>query len=70
MTLIAALSRSAVSSIITGHFPPSSRIQGVRFLAAAIATALPVSVDPVKQMISNLRLVSFWATLIFPYITR
>jgi len=58
----AALSRLAVSSIITGHFPPSYKMQGVRFLAASMATSFPVSVDPVKQIKSNFNLVKYLAT--------
>jgi hypothetical protein len=58
MIRIAALSRFAVSSTITGHFPPNSKMQGVKFFAASIATNLPVSVDPVKQIKSNLSLVN------------
>ena len=69
MILLAADSRLAVSSMITGHFPPSYRIQGVRFLAASMATNLPVSVEPVKQMISNFNWVRVFATWIFPSIT-
>ena len=33
-----------------GHFPPSSRIHGTRFLAADEATSLPFSVLPVKMI--------------------
>lgn len=43
----------ADSSTMVGDFPPSSSKQGVRFLAASIATSLPVCGDPVKQIISN-----------------
>jgi hypothetical protein len=38
---------------MTGHFPPNSKMQGVRFLAAYIATSLPVTVDPVKHIMSK-----------------
>lgn len=38
---------------IIGHFPPSSRIQGVRFFAAASATSFPFYVDPVKTIESK-----------------
>lgn len=66
---MAALLRLAVSSTITGHFPPSSRIQGVKFFAAYIATSLPVSVEPVKHIISNFCLVRVLATYTFPSMT-
>ncbi len=66
MILLTAFSILAVSSIITGHFPPSSNKQGVKFFAASIATNLPVSVEPVKQIKSNGKLVSFCAILTFP----
>lgn len=69
-TLIAALYILAVSSIMTGHLPPSYKIHGVRFLAASIATNLPVVVDPVKQIISNGNFVIALATYIFPSITQ
>ena len=49
---LTAASRDAVSSIMLGHFPPSYRMQGVRFFAASIATSLPVIVEPVKQIMS------------------
>jgi hypothetical protein len=51
--LDAAKSISALVSTITGHFPPNSRIQGTKFTAAAFATNLPFSVEPVKQMRSH-----------------
>ena len=38
---LAACSRFAVLSTIVGDFPPSSRLTGVRNLAAASATSLP-----------------------------
>lgn len=44
-------------------------MQGVKFLAASIATSLPVKVDPVKQIISTGNLVKAFATYTFPYIT-
>jgi len=46
-------SKSASLSIIRGFLPPSSIIQGTRFLAAAAETSLPFSEDPVKQIMSN-----------------
>lgn len=61
-TLIAALYTLALSSMMTGHFPPNSKIQGVKFLAASIATSLPVVVEPVKQIISNGNFVIVFAT--------
>jgi len=56
----------ALESTITGHFPPNYKIQGVRFLAASMATHLPVTVDPVKQIISKGSLVIALATSTFP----
>ena len=53
---------------MTGHFPPSSRIQGVKFLAASMATSLPVKDEPVKQMQSKGRDDSFLAISTFPSI--
>jgi hypothetical protein len=41
----------------------------VRFLAAYIATSLPVTVDPVKQMLSTGSFETALATSIFPSIT-
>ena len=67
--LLTAVGIFAVSSTITGHFPPSSKMQGVRFLAASMATILPVNVEPVKQMISTGNLVRALATYTFPYTT-
>lgn len=52
--------------MITGHLPPSYKIQGVRFLAASIATNRPVAVEPVKQIISKGSLVIALATSTFP----
>ena len=49
----AAKFKSAVSSIIVGDFPPSSKRQGTRFLAAEAATRRPFSVEPVKAMMSK-----------------
>lgn len=40
-THIAAYSRSAEESMTVGHLPPSSRMQGVKFLEAAEAISLP-----------------------------
>ena len=64
--LAIALYILADSSTIVGLFPPNSRIQGVRFFAAAEATSFPVAVDPVKQMISNYKFVRAFATSTFP----
>jgi hypothetical protein len=50
---LAADAASQLSSIIAGLFPPSSRTQGTRFLAAAYATNFPFSVEPVKTILSN-----------------
>jgi hypothetical protein len=52
-TFAAAKSMSALSSTTHGHLPPSSRMQGTRFLAAASATSFPFIVDPVKQIKSH-----------------
>ena len=57
-----ALSIFAVSSTMTGDFPPSSRMHGVRFLAASMATNLPVVVEPVKHIMSNFSFVIALAT--------
>lgn len=67
--LITALSILAVSSTIIGHFPPSYKIQGVKLLAASLATNLPVAVDPVKQIKSKGNLVMALATSTFPSMT-
>jgi hypothetical protein len=61
--LFTATSRLAPLSMMRGDLPPSSRIQGVRFLAAAAATNLPFSVEPVKMILSTLMLVERIATL-------
>ena len=42
-----AASSDASSNTTTGALPPSSRCARVRFLAAAVATAIPAPVDPV-----------------------
>jgi hypothetical protein len=44
-------------------------MHGVKFLAASMATNLPVSVDPVKQMMSNFIFVSVLATSTLPSTT-
>ena len=62
ITLKTAFYISAVSSIITGHFPPSSNKHGVKFFAAYKATDFPVTVDPVKQIISKGSLLMVLAT--------
>lgn len=36
-----------------GHFPPNSRVQGVKCLDAASATIFPTFVPPVKKIWSN-----------------
>ena len=64
-----AASREAVSSIIVGHFPPNSKIQGVKFLAASMAINRPVWVEPVKQIISNFNWVKAFPTYTFPSTT-
>ena len=40
----------AVSSIIHGFFPPNSKVTGVKFGAAALATILPTATLPVKKI--------------------
>ena len=45
-----ARSRSASSRMTVGLLPPSSNEQGMRFSAAARATAFAVGTEPVKQM--------------------
>ena len=40
--------RFADLSTTSGDLPPNSRIQGTKFFAAACATSLPFSDDPVK----------------------
>ena len=47
---------------MTGNFPPSSKIHGVKFFAAYIATSLPVIVDPVKHIVSKGSFVIVFAT--------
>jgi len=56
----------AVSSTMTGHLPPSSNMQGTKFLAASMATNRPVKVDPVKQITSTGKRVTALATSILP----
>ncbi len=46
-------SRSASAKATNGDLPPSSSETGVRFAAAACATSLPVSIDPVNAMRST-----------------
>lgn len=65
----AANSKFALSSTIHGDFPPSSRMQGVRFSAAAFCTNFPFSGLPVKIMISNFLEVKDLATSTAPSIT-
>jgi hypothetical protein len=67
-TFLAARAASQLSSIIAGLFPPSSRTHGTRFLAAACATNFPFSVEPVKTILSNLKVVINFATSVYPYI--
>jgi len=55
-----------VSSTITGLFPPSSRTQGTRLFAAALATSLPFYDEPVKKNKSKLASFKVFATLPFP----
>ncbi len=46
----AASSTSKSSQTMVGDLPPSSRVMGVRFSAAARITVRPASADPVKMM--------------------
>ena len=62
----AALLRSAPLSIIVGHFPPNSKIQGIRFSAAALAINFPFSGEPVKIIKSHLYYAIELATFIAP----
>lgn len=50
--------RFADLSTTSGDFPPNSRIQGTKFFAAACATSLPFSDDPVKIIKSTFILVA------------
>ena len=59
----------ALSSTMTGHLPPSYSMQGTKFLAASMATSLPVAVDPVKQITSTGNLVTVLATSTLPSMT-
>src|SRR5436309_12589983 len=49
----AALGTSASSSTIMGSLPPSSSTTGIRYLAAASATRLPVVTLPVNMTLST-----------------
>lgn len=60
--LLAAPLILAVASTTTGHLPPNSRTQGTRFLAAYVATYVPVLVEPVNSMTSTLDETSVLAT--------
>ena len=52
--LLAARGMSAVLSIMHGLFPPSSRMTGVRFFAAAAITVFASAGLPVKKITSHL----------------
>lgn len=54
--------KSASLSIIVGDFPPNSKIQGVKFSAAAFATNFPFIGDPVKIIKSQAKVVILPAT--------
>lgn len=43
-------SRSVPGKMIAGSFPPSSKVNGVMFSAAARATLRPTSSDPINVM--------------------
>ena len=50
LAIFTATSKSASSQMITGDFPPSSRVTGFKLLlAAASMMNLPTAVDPVKE---------------------
>lgn len=53
MIRFAAVSMFVFSSTITGHFPPSSSVTGVKFSAAAFATILPTETLPVESKIPH-----------------
>jgi hypothetical protein len=48
--LFAARTISALAVIITGDFPPSSKVTGVRNLEAAAMTMLPTELAPVYMI--------------------
>jgi len=54
---------------MVGLFPPSSKMQGIKFSAAAFATNFPFSGLPVKTIKSQGSLVIAFATSIYPSIT-
>lgn len=56
-------------SIIVGHFPPNSNMQGIKFSLAALATNFPFSGLPVKIIKSKGSVVIFFATSTPPSIT-
>lgn len=60
---------STEPSTMHGLLPPSSRIHGIKFSAAALATNLPLSVPPVKIIKSKGYFVILFATSIPPSIT-
>ena len=53
-----ALSKNASSSSMIsakntlGDLPPNSKVAGIRLLAAAVAIARPVAVEPVKPILA------------------
>ena len=55
---------------MVGHLPPNYKMQGTRFLAASMATSLPVVVEPVKQMMSTGSRVTALATYTLPSMAR
>ena len=50
---LAVVAMSASASTIAGFLPPSSRVTGVRWRAAAASTNRPTRPPPVKKMWSN-----------------
>ena len=65
----AASSRFAVRSTMTGDFPPSSSVTGVRCSAAAFMTTRPTAGLPVKKMWSHFFLSNASATAASPSMT-
>eukprot|EP01139_Manchomonas_bermudensis_P005111 Amastigsp_a174666_32.p2 type:complete len:136 gc:universal Amastigsp_a174666_32:977-570(-) len=52
-TRFAARSMSASAATMTGFFPPSSRVTGVRCFTAPCITTRPTAGEPVKKMWSH-----------------
>ena len=65
----AAWSKSASLSTTVGLFPPNSKMQGIKFSAAALSINCPFSGEPVKIIKSHLCEQIFFAISIYPSIT-